>query len=92
VLCKLRAESPAGAHRDRPAGFTFVHCFYIPRNFKVETQFVFTVAVSLWSAAWFDTRFEAIAAVLLKNCLYCDVALCRLVDLSKGRVSFGRSD
>jgi len=58
----------------------------------VETQFVFAVAVSLWSAALFDTRFEAIAAVLLKNCESCDVTLCRLVDRSKGRVYFGRTD
>jgi hypothetical protein len=78
----------------RPAGFTFVHFFYIyiPRNFKVETEFVFAVAVSLWCAARFDTRFEAIAAVLLKICVSCDVTLCRLVDVSNRRIYFGHTD
>jgi hypothetical protein len=71
----------------QPAGFTFVHFFYIPRNFKVETQFMFAVAASLWSAAQFDTRFEAIAAVLLKICVSCNVTLYRL-----GRVYFGHTD
>ena len=53
---------------------------------------MFAVAVSLWSAARFDTRFEAIAAVLLKICVSCDVTLCQLVDVSKGRIYFGRTD
>ena len=58
----------------------------------METQFVFAVAVSLWSAERLDTRFEAIAAALLNICVSCDVTLCRLVDVRKGRIYFGSTD